>query len=125
MKLTPADRRMAAVITAALAVMLLCFVQRGSRIRTLTPLPWAPPQAAEDAPGGRVNVNTAGLEELTALPGIGETRARAILDDREANGPFLRPEDLIRVRGIGEGTLEGILDLITTEACGEAGEAAG
>ena len=67
-----------------------------------------------------MDINTAGLEELTALPGIGEVRAQAILDDRAANGPYRYPEDLIRVRGIGEGILEDILDQITTGGQGYA-----
>ena len=70
--------------------------------------------AAVQAAEGAVDINTAGLEELMALPGIGETRAQAILDDREANGPFRYPEELVRVKGIGEGVLEGFLDQITT-----------
>jgi competence ComEA-like helix-hairpin-helix protein len=50
---------------------------------------------------------------LETLPGIGPVRAQAILDDRQANGPFSVPEDLVRVSGIGEGTLEKLLDYIT------------
>lgn len=57
----------------------------------------------------------AGLEELQTLPGIGEKRAQAIVDDREANGPFRIPEDLTRVSGIGEGILANIIDSITVE----------
>ena len=49
-----------------------------------------------------------------ALPGIGERRAQAILDDRAANGPYRYPENLIRVKGIGEGILSDILEQITT-----------
>ena len=48
------------------------------------------------------------------LPGIGEVRAQAILDYRAEHGPFRYPEELIRVKGIGEGILSGILDQITT-----------
>lgn len=51
---------------------------------------------------GLVNLNTAGVEDLDELPGVGEATARAIVEDRELNGPFSAPEDLMRVSGIGE-----------------------
>lgn len=63
-----------------------------------------------------VDINTATAEELEALPGIGETRAAAIVEYREANGPFRRIEDLTQVAGIGEGILEQIGDEITVTA---------
>lgn len=62
--------------------------------------------------GGPVNINTAGVEELDELPGVGEATARAIVEDRERNGPFSAPEDLMRVSGIGEkkfAKLEGLV----------------
>ena len=49
-----------------------------------------------------VNINTATVEELDALPGIGEVRAQAIVSHREANGPFPTLEALKEVTGIGE-----------------------
>ncbi len=52
--------------------------------------------------GGLVNINTATADELDALPGVGPSTAAAIVDDRERNGPFSSPEDLMRVSGIGE-----------------------
>lgn len=55
--------------------------------------------ASDAAP---VNINTADVAELDELPGVGESTARAIVEDREANGPFATPEDLMRVSGIGE-----------------------
>lgn len=58
----------------------------------------------------KIDVNTAGLEALMELPGIGEKRARAILDYRAEHGPFRYVEDLICVPGIGEGILEGLMD---------------
>ena len=57
--------------------------------------------SALDAPQ-LVNINSAGADELDALPGVGPATARAIVEDREANGPFAMPEDLMRVSGIGE-----------------------
>lgn len=62
--------------------------------------------------GGLVNLNNASVEQLDELPGVGEATARAIIEDREANGPFTTPEDLMRVSGIGEkkfAKLEGMI----------------
>lgn len=60
-----------------------------------------------------VNINTATVEELVVLPGIGETRAQAIVAYREEHGPFACVEDLVNVNGIGEGILANIKDIIT------------
>ena len=48
-----------------------------------------------------VDVNRAGVAELTVLPGIGRTRAESIVVERIRNGPFRRLEDLERVDGLG------------------------
>jgi len=55
---------------------------------------------------GIVTLNTATARDLAQLPAIGLTRARAIVEDRERRGPYRRLEDLIRVPGIGRGTIE-------------------
>ena len=84
---------------------------------TEVPVESTPPETEAGAEsGGKVNINTADKETLMTLPGVGETRAQAILDDREANGPFRHPEDITRVSGIGETLMEGMLDRITTES---------
>lgn len=65
------------------------------------------------SPGdSRVNINSAGEEELTTLTGIGATRAKAIISYREANGPFSAIEDIMKVEGIKEGTFAKIKDEI-------------
>lgn len=80
---------------------------------TVLALP-APTAAVTGAPG-RVNVNTAGEEELQTLPGIGPKRAADIVADREKNGPYRFPEDLLRVPGIGTETLAGLEEYIAVE----------
>ena len=62
-----------------------------------------------------VDLNTATAEELDTLPGIGESLAGRIIAYREANGPFRIVEDLTRVKGIGEGTLAGLIDYVTVD----------
>ncbi len=59
-----------------------------------------------------VNINTASIDELDTLPGVGPSTARKIVDDREANGPFRTPEDLMRVPGIGEKKFESLREYV-------------
>lgn len=68
--------------------------------------------AADD---GRININSATVEELCEIPGIGSTRAAAIVSYREAHGGFNKPEDIMQVSGIKEGTYEKIKDSISIE----------
>lgn len=63
-------------------------------------------------PQGAVAVNEAGADELDALPGVGPAIARRIIEEREKNGPFFFPEDLLNVKGIGEKTLDKLLSHI-------------
>ena len=78
---------------------------------TATAEPDGPPVDCEAA----VNINEAGVEQLEMLPGIGPVRAQAIVDYRNASGPFMRVEELDDVPGIGERTLEKIRPCITLE----------
>jgi len=63
------------------------------------------------APGQKVNINTATKEQLEALPEIGPVKAQAIIDGR----PYQKPEDVMKVKGIKEGTYGKIKDNITVK----------
>ena len=63
-------------------------------------------------PTGRISLNTATLEELDTLPGIGKKTAESILALREHLGQFRYAEDLLLVSGIGEKKLSDLYDLI-------------
>jgi competence protein ComEA len=82
-----------------------------------------PAHAQRDAPTvaeapaaseGVVNIQTATVEELQLLPGIGPSKAEAIVAHRERRA-FRRVQDILRVRGIGRGTFRRIRDMITVE----------
>lgn len=61
---------------------------------------------------GLVNINTAGVDELMTLPGIGESRANAIIDYRESAGDFVTIEDIMQVSGIKDSAFGKIKDYI-------------
>lgn len=63
----------------------------------------------------KININTASVEELSQLKGIGPSHAANIVAYREKNGPFKMPEDLMRVSGIGQKTFEANQDVIIVE----------
>ena len=62
---------------------------------------------------GTVNINTATLEELQTIKGIGKKKAEAILQYRKEHGPFRTKEDLLEVKGIGKKALEAIESQVT------------
>lgn len=64
---------------------------------------------------GRVNINTATMEQLQTLPGIGEAKARAIIEYREENGSFSSIEDLRQVPGIKDGIYGQVQALIRVD----------
>lgn len=79
------------------------------------PPPAPAPAEAAGPPTNGININTASAAELSQLPGIGATKAEAILADREANGPFATCNDLSRVAGIGPATVANVADRCVTQ----------
>lgn len=76
-------------------------------------LPAAPGASPAPPAAGRVDLNRADAAQLETLPGIGPSRARAIIAYRDDHGPFTTPGDLRAVSGIGESTFQGLADLVT------------
>ena len=79
----------------------------------------APPPVENDSGDGAptvgqlINLNTATLEQLDTLPGIGPAIAQRIIDYRESSGGFISIEEITLVSGIGEATFAKIKDLVT------------
>jgi competence protein ComEA len=70
---------------------------------------------APAASGGLIDLNTATLEELDSLPGIGPAIAQRIIEYRESAGGFKSVEQITEVSGIGDATLAKIKDLVTVK----------
>lgn len=69
----------------------------------------------EEAKEEKVNINTATVEELKTLKGVGEKKAEAIIEYRKKNGSFQTKEDLMKVRGIGKKLFESFQERIVTQ----------
>lgn len=76
--------------------------------------------AGKPAPDAKVNLNTATVEQLTALPGVGPKLAARIVEYRQKSGSFRSPQELMNVRGIGEKNFQKIEAWLTV---GEAPKA--
>lgn len=68
---------------------------------------------ATQSSSGKININTASVEELKTLSGIGELKANDIISYREEHGSFKSPEDIMKIQGIKEGIYNKIKDKIT------------
>jgi len=77
-------------------------------VLTSVPMLWA-------GESGKVNINTASVEEIAKLEKIGQKYAERIVQYRKENGPFKKAEDITNVKGIGPKTFELNKDRITVE----------
>ncbi len=102
-----------AFLCAAAPVAGLLLGTRQAAPDRIRAVPHAPADVSPvEIPHGEVDVNGGDAEELSRLRGVGETVSALILAEREANGPFRYPEDLLTVRGIGPATLAGFRDAL-------------
>jgi competence protein ComEA len=105
---------------------LAAVVEDGQKIyvpQSGEPAPVAPGGPGKDADassngsagtsGSQVNLNTAGVEELDALPKVGPVLAQRIVDWRKEHGPFKAVEELDAIDGVGPKMLEALLPLVT------------
>jgi len=88
--------------------LLLCLGASAARTAA------APPAEAKAAPKpAAIDVNRASAADLQSVPGIGKSLAERIVDFREKNGPFAKIDDLLKVQGIGEKSLEKLRPYLT------------
>ena len=80
--------------------------------------------AAKPAPSGKVNINSASVEQLSALPGVGAKLAARIVEHRQKSGAFKSVQELMNVRGIGEKNFEKLQPYLTTGEGAKAGDTA-
>jgi competence protein ComEA len=94
-------------------MMVLVILGLGVATQATQEAPRRATPAAKAATSGPLNLNTATVAQLEALPGIGKSTAERILEYREKSGGFKKIEDLMNVRGIGEKSFLKLKSLIT------------
>ena len=106
-------------ITGAFFCLLLgLFLGRSAnksyiQIQDIQSAPSQPTESQPPASPAKIDINTATVQQLQLLPGIGEALAQRIVDYRDANGNFSAIEELMNVSGIGEKKFADIQDFIT------------
>ncbi len=100
---------------AGMLIVILCslFLVTGMGLPVWVYL--SEPPATGQVAVAKININTASREDLMQLKGVGPAYADRIIEYRKALGPFQRPEDIMRVKGIGEKTWEANKNIITVE----------
>jgi competence protein ComEA len=108
--------------TKHIAGTLVYMLLGGTTVWGQQPAETSPPATAAatatgtTAPAGtKVNINTADEASLEALKGIGKTKAKAIIEYRQKNGPFKTVDDLKNVKGIGDKLAAQLKDQVTVE----------
>jgi competence protein ComEA len=80
--------------------------------------------AAKQAPAGKVNINSASVQQLTALPGVGEKLAARIVEYRQKSGGFKSVQELMNVQGVGEKNFAKLQPFLTAGETSAAAKAA-
>lgn len=114
LSLSRTDRLFLAWSAVAILGLLTAHV---ARLQFQRPADFAFERSAENRLAMRVEINSATWVEWMQLDGIGESLARAIVEDRKANGPFRSLDDVGRVRGIGDAKLAGMRPSLKCESC--------
>ena len=94
--------RIRRIVTTALALAVAAFVSSGPTFA-----------ASAKAPAGKVNLNTATVEQLTSVPGVGPKLAARIVEQRQKSGSFKSVQEILSVKGIGEKNLAKIQTYLT------------
>ena len=103
-------------------MMVLLILGLGAAAQAGQGAPRQATPAAKASASGVLNLNTATVAQLEALPGIGKSTAERILEYRDKSGGFKKVEDLMNVRGIGEKSFLKLKPLITVSS-GKSGNA--
>jgi competence ComEA-like helix-hairpin-helix protein len=100
------------VLSLVLGLTLTCCARSVERAKT-EPIASPANRTVTDQPC--VNLNRATADELKSLPGVGEVIAKRIIDYRERNGRFRRPEEIIIIQGFSEKKYRAIADLVCVD----------